>query len=500
MAKKFLEKYNLLIPAALLVLFCGKLTGGVIPDSVAARFIDCLFNDDSAVEELIYPEEKELSERLNISYSGVNNKPLIGQIPDENTLNGIHSGKLKYSYSISKIDDEYSRLNLEISNTRYKTEFIFRNGKLVSKPYYASRKWKQKNTKYFRFFISDTSLTNAYALNKLDDFVDSLGHILDLTEEDFSNLSRNKILYFFCRNEDEVEKLTGYKARGMYLLGYDYLVSAYNCHFHELAHLLINFKLKNLPLYTQPFLQEGFAVAYGGRGGKDPAVILEMGKFICKSGFGSKDDLISKIKFSAVDPTISYPVSGLYCKFLIKQKGIGEFLKLYLKYSGNENELNKMEISAGDLPSDENWEKYLEKDAEFIPVKFPDINSMQEYGNKIFYDDNNEIFEAGPDYLFEIKDTILISDEIFPEYVSSQFDEIVKKKNYHSEKYIVFASANEVSVYNLFTNSLIAKYVSSFDEKMRTVPAKNEKFYFLVNGKIFGKNLENCKIYKIGDK
>ncbi len=55
----------------------------------------------------------------------------------------------------------------------------------------------------------------------------------------------------------------------MYVVSHDIVVSTYSAHFHELAHLLMNFKLKQPHLYTHPFFLEGllwpWAVGAGRR-------------------------------------------------------------------------------------------------------------------------------------------------------------------------------------------------------------------------------------------
>jgi hypothetical protein len=143
-------------------------------------------------------------------------------------------------------------------------------------------------------------------------------------------LKKEKIIYILCKDEDEIEKLTGYKARGMFNLAYDYVISTFNCHYHELLHLLMNYKLKNIPPYTHSFLQEGFAVSFGGRGGKEPEVILNLGCFIAESKFLEYKELLSLDKFRNFDVSMSYPLSGLYNNFIISNFGIDNYLKLYL--------------------------------------------------------------------------------------------------------------------------------------------------------------------------
>ena len=157
--------------------------------------------------------------------------------------------------------------------------------------------------------------------------------MLSLAPDRLSRLSEEKILYLLCDGPEEVETLTGFKLRGIFLMGADAIVSSFNCHRHEVAHLLLNFRLASLPLYTHPFLQEGWANAMGGRGGKARDVILHLGAFLQQSEFVTYPELLQRKTFANTDPSIAYPLSGVYNRFLLAQQGVDAYLRLYRQYS-----------------------------------------------------------------------------------------------------------------------------------------------------------------------
>ena len=124
-------------------------------------------------------------------------------------------------------------------------------------------------------------------------------------------LEKQKIGYIFCADEKGVEKITGFNAKGLAMLGTDEVVTSYQTHFHEVAHILINYKLKLLGLYTLPFFMEGFAVAVGGRGGMAPRVVTDLGYFLQKSGQLTYDSIFTFDQFRSTDGSITYPVAVL---------------------------------------------------------------------------------------------------------------------------------------------------------------------------------------------
>ncbi|MEE9449036.1 MAG: hypothetical protein V3V72_03210, partial [Ignavibacteriaceae bacterium] len=335
-----------------------------------------------------------------------------------------------------------------------------------------------------------------YSINRLEEFISGIFSVLNYMEDETQLLKEEKIIFILCKDEDEIEKLTGYKARGMFNLAYDYIISTFNCHYHELVHLLMNYKLKDLPLYTHPFLQEGFAVAFGGRGGKEPEVIRNLGYFIAKSKFLDYKKLLSSDEFRNFDVSMSYPLSGLYNLFLIEDIGIDEYINLSLSYSASE--MKSIKIKSEDFPVEEEWIEFL---FDFGNDKNIKIDIPENHYINSIVDSSFRISEDDSDYLFEIKDDILISTmEKEDDYISKKFIELYPYMTYNGEKYLIRVEKNEVALYNLLTNNLIANYVSGFSISMKTVPEENGYYKFLIRKNIFDESSKEWSIKIVGNK
>lgn len=486
-------KIKLLIPCICLFLSSHALLfGQTLSNSTARDFINSLLVKRDILNKFILPEELTLSKRLGISYKDNDIKYLISNDIDSAAREEIIKNKYTFTYSIDSLPENFSLLRINIPKLNLTREYFFEDDYLISKPYYCSRKWKTITSQYFVFHISDSSLFNSYSFTRLDNFVSHISDLLDYSKEQVENLKKNKIHYFLCKDDEEIQQLTGYSARGLYYIPYDYIVTTYNCHYHELLHLLINYKLQNLYLYTLPFLQEGFAVAYGGRGGKEPPVILNTGLFLVKSGMIDYSSLLNKNDFYQYDVTMSYPVSGLYNKFLIDEIGIDKYLNLYRKYSTIEDKINGLSIDLSEIPSEGAWQNFVNSysDSSLI-ISEPDTEKFK----MVFQKKNYKISSNDKYYSFKIKDTLfLFSKNLSNEYNSKLFHELFPLKNYTGEKYTVIADSNEVSVYNFYSNNLIAKYVRGFSVTQQPVKFENGFFNFLLSKRLFDEQIEELKI------
>ena len=341
----------------LVVLFISTLAAQSLSNKKAQEFIDALINNSVSLETYVLPEELAISKRLGITYEGVKNKFLISyEIPVEIQL-GIKNGTVDPSIAVESIDDQFSILHFECVSKNYKTKYYFKNGYLISLPYFYYKDWEKIESENFIFYVSEPSYYNQNSIDKLENFVKNIFSILKYTEEEKQFLKKEKLIYLLCKDEDEIENLTGYKARGMGNLAYDYVITTYNCHYHELLHILINYKMHKLPLYTHPFFQEGFAVAFGGRGGYEPGVVLNLGKFLEQSGFLKFSQLLSFDEYKTIDVSMSYPLSGLYNLFLIQEIGIENYFKLYKKYSSGN--ISGSVIDSTELPLHLKWDDFV---------------------------------------------------------------------------------------------------------------------------------------------
>lgn len=456
----------------------------------ATQFINAMINDSDSLANFVYPEELQVSKRLGITYKGVENKFLISYEIPKQIIEEIKNKKVDYNVLIEQLDDEYSILHFEVKQKNYKTSYYFKNEFLISPPYFFYKEWERIESKYFTFYISDPEYFNKYSVNRLEEFISDIFSVLNYTEYETKKIKEEKIIYILCKDEDEIEKLTGYKARGMFNLAYDYIITTFNCHYHELLHLLLNYKLKDLPLYTHPLLQEGFTVAFGGRGGKEPEVILNLGYFITESNFLDYKELMRSDEFRNLSASMSYPLSGLYNDFLISQIGIDNYLKLYLKYSVDN--INVLNISPDDLPLESEWHKFINEGNQYEQIKV----ELDEEEFQILIEDSSYLLKEDSElYLIKTGGNILISTHDRKEnYFSKIFQKLFPKKQYEGEKYLIRINDSEIAVYNLYSNNLIANFVSGFTLDMKPVPKENDLYTFSVNKKIFDESSNEWSI------
>jgi hypothetical protein len=487
---------SIIIQLLISLLISGHLLSQNLTDSRANSFINALINDFPDLEKFIHESEFKLSKRLGITYPDAPHKFLISNDVDPQVKDEIKNGSLHYEYGLDSIDQDYSILKFEVPARQIKNEYYFYKSKLISKPYFFAIDWKIEESKYFIFHFSAPSLFNKYSQDQLDNFVDEILIQLNVDESEIAKLQSEKIHYYVCKDENEIELLTNYKARGLYFIPYDYIISTFSCHYHELVHLLVNYKLKSINLYTLPLLQEGLAVAFGGRGGKEPNVILNMGLFLVQSNFVDYKTLLSKKDFYQFDPSMTYPVAGLYTKFLITEIGIEKYLEIYKNYSTDVSNINLLTINQSDLPGEKKWQNFLSKPSIEHLICVSGINE-DDFKKTVIDDEKFKVFENDKKYLIKLKGSISIkSDQHFENYMSKLFSELFPNKKYKNEKYIITANADEVSIYNFYSNNLTAKYVKGFSINNAPVINKDRFFIFTISKNVFDEELISENIFK----
>ncbi len=458
-----------------------------ISDTRSKTIIRLLVSNSPDISEYISPKEFESANRFGISYKSIDNKFFIA-----NEFPKIDAN-LKYDYKIEPVENDYYLLTISIPSKNISKKYYMKDSSIVSNSFFYSRNWKTIESDHFKFFISDKTLFNDYSIKQLEIFINRMFNLLKFSEEQINKIKQKKIYYYLCKDESEIQKLTGFVTRGMYILAQDYIVTTYNTHYHELVHFLINFKLEDLPLFTHPFLQEGLAVALGGRGGLSANTILETGIFITKSGFADYAELLNRNDFLNTDPSISYSVSGLYSDFLIRQTGIVKYIELYKKYSAS-NDLSRIEtIDKTNLPSEQDWNLFVDFLLKTNPVKIAENIDMNNF-KPLIKKGNFEIYNNNEVYFFRIKDTLLISSaDKLSDYQSKLFYLHFPKRLYQSEKYLIIVNQNEISVYNLYSNNLIGKYAASFSIPSKSVTMQNDFYEFLIRNDLFDEDLKHIR-------
>lgn len=451
----------------------------------ATEFINLLCRDTSDLSSYIDTEELILSQRLGIEYEGVKNKFLIGNELPEKIRQAILNNEEK-NFDIINTQENYSEMIIKIPGHNFEKTYYFKADKVISSVLYHSGNWETINSKYIRFIIQDGNLTNKYSIDRLNNFVEELCSMLGISNEEMKLLERKKIYYFLCRDPNDIEILTGYKSLGMCNLAYDYIISTYNSHFHEIAHLLINFRLKKLFPYSHPFLQEGFAVSSGGRGGLSRNVMLRTGLYLTNN-FVSYEEYLGLDNFIKEDASFSYPVSGLYNAFLISRMGIDKYLELYKEYSYSLDNPNRI-INADYLPDKSEFSNFKDsiiKTVLIIPLYKQDEEA--EYFNRIMGSDKKYYASYKSDYyIYKVPSSFVMNSggECY-NYESKKFNEKIPDKKYDGSKYLITIDSSEISVYNLFINTLIANYSINFETNNKKIMKSDGYYYIKINKSIF---------------
>ena len=474
-------------PVVLVLLQPLQAGAGPLTDERASDFVRALIDERDRLESFAHPDELAMSGRLGIRYLGVDHKFLISYDLDSTIRARVDPGRAKQA--IQPVDPEHNvaRLVLTFPGTPDSLSFLFEDSLLISPLRYQTRGWKVIESEHFRFIVSDSASLRDYHVTNLERFFEATATRLGLSEDDRSLLARGKLNYYLCANGAEVQRLTGYSTLGMYNLAYDAIITSYHAHYHELVHLLVNFKLRALPLYTHSLLQEGLAVALGGRGGKEPGPILELGQYLFASGMLDYRELCSDSAYDALDPSMSYPAGGLYSGFLLEFMGLEGYLELYLRHSGGAETVRATPISDSELPPDRAWQEYLRTAASRTALR---AGCSVDSGARVLERPHATILANRDRYCFSIRDTLLLlPDDAWRDFRSEQFVLMFGDRPYGGEKYAVVADPQEISVYNLYTGNLIAKCVAGFLIPPTPFESVDEWYLFSIPKPVFEEEL-----------
>jgi hypothetical protein len=425
--------------------------------------------DDSAVA---------VSNRLGVSYDGVRYKCLISYDFDDSVKCRLKNKQIELSASLASCGDDYQRLTVAVPSITLSRVMYLRRGRFTSPFFYLTHGWKSSSSRFFRFVFEDSTLTNPYAVESLDRCVLYVGGLLGFSTEDFSILANQKVLYFLCRDEAQIQWLTGFRTRGMYNLAYDAIVTTYNAHLHELIHLLVNFKLRHVKLFANPFLQEGLAVALGGRGGLSAEVVMQLGAYLEESQMLQYNGMLRRSEFALLDASLSYPVAGLYNRFLLQTLGAEKYLALYRTHCGSPGDSCVETIAASELPASPEWRSFQREVRSESVIEFghPSGNART-----LWLSSNSSVTEDGGRYHFAIQKYLFFGRcDTSHTWYSNKFLELFPGYQNPGHRYAALADSQTVSIYDLWTNTLIGSYVASLDVSPRAIPSDGGKYIFSV--------------------
>jgi len=463
------------------------LAPSIFSQDISVKFFEALIQDKPELTDFINKEELEYSLRLGIEYDNVKNKFFIGNEIPEEIREGVISGKYEYNVAIEphagmKIGD--TRFALTIPDIQFRKEYYYNDGMISATTFY-TRKWQKLESKYFTFRLEEPKYFNEYCVKRLDQFVDLIADTLGFTIAERRILEKEKIGYIFCKDEASVEKITGFRAKGMAILGTDEIVTSYQTHFHEVAHILINYKLKKSGLYTLPFFMEGFAVAVGGRGGMAPRVVTDLGYYLEKSSILTYDSIITNDGFYNNDASMSYAVAGLYNSFLLHELGGEKYLKLYMKVNGNLHFIKKILSQELNLPSTIAWSSFLNYYENHSDFYFDEADTIswntrtQDIGYFPVKVHKNWMKFFIQDYFFLQYDYLPRKQKYFSRLLMDMFPDDSSKANSPNE-YGIFVDSVSLTVANFFNDEIVIKFDKNLSLNNENIPLKNRLFEFFL--------------------
>lgn len=459
------------------------------PVPIFDKYIEALKTDNWARAERFWTSaDIESSNRLGITYLDTPVKYDCAS-PIPRSLAGIKAGDVRIACEEAIDKGDYAEIPVKLSadeTGQTVNYFAVRTpgGWRLSSPLKVLTKdWYICETHYTRVIYSDSTRTNLAALQALDNFIESCASKLGISDTDLSRLAEVKIDYYLC-NEGQIKTLTGQSVQGMVDLPSDAIVTRHLPHKHELTHLLVNYAMRTLPLYTAPFMQEGIACAIGGRWQKSPGIIDYSGYAIMKFKLAGLDDILTYNGFhrKVNNADITYPLSALLVGYLLDSLGIDQWRQLYLDLSGTdqvvqsltvENVKSKIETACTkpwasiDTSFSIWWPQYLS-----IGI----VPTSQEIGGQLwsgtdpqeginFKDEGEAIYfrvavPAGKTGGFALITTP--SSGIESEFVSGLFGKHLPDEKYAGEHYGLRFTPDEIALYDFYTNELVASYVQGF--------------------------------------
>ncbi len=506
----------------LVVILTSSNSNAVAQSKTVSDYVKALVDGDiQKAESFWLPSVIADSRRMEISYNDVPAKFDCTSIVVQK-LNDIRSKAAKVIVGKPEEFDGYYKMpvTLVYSTNKETCDYFavpyFGKWLIADRSYIFARSWPVLGTKYVDLHIGDSTKVNDFALQAMDDFIEQTARKLGATEKDLDRLKAQRIEYYLC-GEDQIDSLTGYKTEGMYDLPLDYVYSRHLPHQHELVHLLVNYKLQSLPMYTLPVVQEGLAVALGGRWGKAPKVVLQLGDILIENGFVDANKLITYDGFytGAGSTDMSYPVAGLLMDMILSEYGMDKTLDLYRAVSGNQSQVmamdaddfrrNKVPAALGVSYNDVigAFDKYRAKYGTYGIV--PGVGDSDNKNDMNFkgkgwklninaYADNYGVDFHGPDSLIC---TVLLSNgkkAVQKTYKSWMFAEQNSEREYNGERYGIIFSGAEAGLYDYYLNCLMAKYVYGFTPDSSYVSQDGSTVTFKLEKSLIDKPIDDFDV------
>ncbi len=400
----------------------------------------------------------------NIKYNIPYSKFLIGNMGLK--AYSQQNPQLKVSHPLVKIDATYYHNYTEV-NGQIGYEFYISDDKVMSRIDYHTSDWVHTDSEYIRYHCSSDKAIAKEAMFILDERIEEFFTYFPQRNHELDSLRIHKLDYFYCPDLNTIELLTSYKTRGILFLNQDYVVSTYPAHFHEVTHFLINYYLKNNEIYTHTFLQEGLAVALGGRGGQSTDALMEAGKFLLDTGMVTHTDYFDAIKFQGEHPSLSYPVAGLLTRIMLDHYSVDEYLTLYKRYSNSEGKF--------DIIEELDW---LTKDVidEYVQTNnFRSVYFSAEGEDFLDIYNGQSLKISASKEMFQFKS---IGDINF-DFANNSFKEVA------NGRYSLNCSSQEIKLTDNLLDEIISSWSINFTLTGEEIPFKGGYYQFYLKKSIF---------------
>lgn len=368
------------------------------------------------------------------------------------------------------------------------------------------RQWPVLVTKFFEIHYQRTTIPDSVACIELDAFVEKTLIQIDASGTTADDLRLQKLSYYLC-DDATVEKLTGYRTRGMADLAGRAVISSHFPHFHELAHLLVDITISEPALQTHPLLLEGTACLLGGRWGRAPETILYTSWVHAHFGMGELGDVMTRDDFYSFGggADVAYSLGAMLCEVVRRETGFGGVMQLYENLSGSVGFVAS--LTAQDVFSavaevchwqDGEAQQKLETAMELAwpdyrrcgiaPAGLPTTESPARVvslaGGQV------KMWMQGEKFLLHVQ------SDIFPVYLvspasgkigtSSIFSEHLGEEPYQGQRYGLRCSPDDIALYDFATNELLATWVAGFTDEVGACDGPGSSLVFEIFGPAAG--------------
>jgi hypothetical protein len=468
--------------------------------------------------------DRTWGDQLGIGYKDVPVKLEAGSALLSN-LDLLRSGAAKITIDTIAMNRGFARINYRIvtkdtayTDVHYAITSATVRPSLTSSLRVFTESWDQVPGKYYDLICRDMKLLEKGNIEIADRFIEETAKTLGISPEKMAKLEQGKFRMVLCGSFGEMQQLTGLSAYGDFYRPLDAVISKYSPPYHEMVQFLVTYALDSLPLFTLPFMEEGTATFLGGREGRTASVMLYLGGYIYSSGNCEWSDLLTYDKFPSWEenPYFTYPVAGLFCKFLFEQIGREKYLQLYRQLSGTEAQVRAItEKNFNDAVAAVTGKTWIALQAEFKTYVAKQSSAgilagAPDRGKLVYQSGTSDfqirIMEDSAYYNVEVTPTtgnaraaVLIGEgEAQDSYESFLFREYFPESAWKRQRYALIFSANEVGTYNFYTNSITGKYSVGFAANDPILIPGSNQYRFRVEKQLLG-GLDNqvLKLYQL---